>query len=402
MPKSCEAVGCKNSNYKLNKDVSFHRFPKSSADRERRDRWIQAVKKSKRDGSRWSPGKHAVLCGAHFISGKPSSPWNRTHPDWVPTFFKHRPKETVLKGKSKLERYLRAKRIMCRRKLFSSDENCDTPVVPKVRDSKLRDMVTPFKQVKALDRSSINSPPVCTSCKDLQGEIDKLKTKVQQLQDENTFLQQERDDLQKSVEQLKCSKLSSSSIKENNSRSKFFTGLPWSTFLSTFLFQSTFVRNTTKGMSLVDQFFITLIKLRFNLPFEFIAYQTGFGDTTIREYFWKWIDIMYAKLNFLVKMPDPDAIRETLPNDFKVKYPRLTMLIDCFEVFLEQPHNFHARAQTYSTYKSHNTIKVFLACSPLGAITFISSAWGGRVSDVKLVQNSGFFAPGNMHLEIRF
>ena len=42
------------------------------------------------------------------------------------------------------------------------------------------------------------------------------------------------------------------------------------------------------------------------------------------------------------------------------------------------------------TIKKHTTVKFLIACSSRGAITFLSKAWGGRVSDIQLVQRSGF------------
>jgi hypothetical protein len=40
---------------------------------------------------------------------------------------------------------------------------------------------------------------------------------------------------------------------------------------------------------------------------------------------------------------------------------------------------------------------VFIACTPTGAISYLSSAWGGRVSDIDLVRQSGFIS-SNFHL----
>lgn len=58
------------------------------------------------------------------------------------------------------------------------------------------------------------------------------------------------------------------------------------------------------NLPLVDQFFITVVKLHDDMNFQAIAYQTGFGKTTVREYFWKWINVMYANLSFRIsKLP---------------------------------------------------------------------------------------------------
>ena len=41
-----------------------------------------------------------------------------------------------------------------------------------------------------------------------------------------------------------------------------------------------------------------------------------------------------------------------------------------------------ARAQTWSTYKKHNTCKFLICITPQGSISFISKGCGERVSDV--------------------
>ncbi|XP_070377471.1 uncharacterized protein [Dermacentor albipictus] len=47
--------------------------------------WISAVRRANPDGSLWQSTKHARICGAHFITGRPSKLIN--HPDYVPTAF---------------------------------------------------------------------------------------------------------------------------------------------------------------------------------------------------------------------------------------------------------------------------------------------------------------------------
>ena len=101
---------------------------------------------------------------------------------------------------------------------------------------------------------------------------------------------------------------------------------------------------------------LTIIKLKYNLTFQLLAILFNIGASTANDYFWKWIDIMYMKLKRLVKMQDRDHIFDNIPAAFKHKFPRLTSIIDCFEVFVESPSSLLARAKFYSQYKKthHN------------------------------------------------
>ncbi|XP_047136828.1 uncharacterized protein LOC124813596 [Hydra vulgaris] len=139
-----------------------------------------------------------------------------------------------------------------------------------------------------------------------------------------------------------------------------------------------------------DQIILTIVKLKHNMSFDMLAHLCSISKTTAIEYFWKWIDVMSEKLKFLIRMEAREHIFETIPHIFKSKFPRLTSIIDCFEVFIESPGPLLARAQCYSSYKKHCTLKVFISCTPLGAINFLSKCWGGRVSDIQIVKESNF------------
>ena len=59
---------------------------------------------------------------------------------------------------------------------------------------------------------------------------------------------------------------------------------------------------------------MTLIKLRLNTQFENLADQVGCSKTTVHGIFGRWINLMYLKLKFLIKLPDHDASVQTLTN----------------------------------------------------------------------------------------
>ncbi|XP_065665422.1 uncharacterized protein LOC136086856 [Hydra vulgaris] len=145
---------------------------------------------------------------------------------------------------------------------------------------------------------------------------------------------------------------------------------------------------------------LTLMRLRLNLTLNDLAYHYNISSTTASSMFLKTIDVLYLRLKEHIIWPDREQLCKTTPMCFRKHFEtRVGVIIDCFEVFIDKPKNALVRAQTFSYYKHHNTVKFLIGIAPQGVVSFISNSWGGRVSDKYLTENSGFLSkllPGDV------
>ena len=131
-----------------------------------------------------------------------------------------------------------------------------------------------------------------------------------------------------------------------------------------------------------------------------LAYRFGVSISTVSRIFSSWLTTMEIRLSPLIYWPEREELWQTMPQCFQYSFgKKTTVIIDCFEVFIEKPTNLLARAQTFSSYKHHNTVKVLIGITPQGSISFVSKAWGGRTSDKFLTENCGLMnklLPGDL------
>ena len=97
---------------------------------------------------------------------------------------------------------------------------------------------------------------------------------------------------------------------------------------------------------------------------------------------------MYVKTAFLIKWPDRITLRSTMPTAFRRFFKQCAIIIDCTEIFMERLTDLLARAQVWSNYKHHSTVKFLIGITPQGTISFVSKCCGGRISDKEIVEQS--------------
>ena len=131
-----------------------------------------------------------------------------------------------------------------------------------------------------------------------------------------------------------------------------------------------------------------MIKLRLNLKERDLSEQFGISVSSVSKYFITWIHFLYHHLTEINWMPTVSQLKATLPHAVKENYPLTYAIIDASKFFLETPSDLQLQSSTWSNYKHHNTVKLLIACTPISAISYISSLYVGSISNVQLTHMS--------------
>jgi len=168
---------------------------------------------------------------------------------------------------------------------------------------------------------------------------------------------------------------------------RFYTGLPSiKVLMKTFDHVAPSVNRKSLTLDKFHESIIVLMKLWLNVPFQDLAYSFSISTSvSTASRISSWIRVMDARLSPLMYWPERHQLWHKYLFGNKV-----TVILDCFEVFIEKPSILLARAQTFSSYKHRNTIDIRIGITPQGTICYVSKAWGGRTSDKHLTENCGF------------
>jgi len=260
------------------------------------------------------------------------------------------------------------------------------------------------------------------SISELQEKLSAVTVKNEELEEIVLKLKRQIVDLEQKYEQLEEQLFSFKNISSNDSLIAFYTGLPnRQTMMALYDYLDPGARGENinyclsgkevagtakpikqgrpRSLKPVDEFFLSLCGLRQGFAELHLAHLFNVSQPTVSRIFISWIDYMYLKLGHINIWPSRKLVDETMPHDFKEKYPTTRVIIDCTEVRCEMPSSLLLNSELFSSYKHHTTLKALVGISPKGFFTFIGQLYTGSISDREMVERSGFlklpFADGD-------
>ena len=211
--------------------------------------------------------------------------------------------------------------------------------------------------------------------------------------------------------EAKLNPMSSAVILQDRNKCKYFTGLYPAQFEALFEFlgeakyhlsywnskkksnNTNRVTNPSHGkqkpskkLSVKEQLFVTLVRLKRGFDIQTIAYIYNVSETFVRKVFTTWIQFLFHHFKDHQDMffPDRQTMKPLLPKVFKY-FKNVRCSVDCTEFFCETPRDYGEQGNMYSSYKSHTTMKCLIAVNPNGAACFVSDLYEGATSDVKKI-----------------
>ncbi|XP_004212347.2 uncharacterized protein LOC101241578 [Hydra vulgaris] len=238
----------------------------------------------------------------------------------------------------------------------------------------------------------------CENCQHLKEQLEQLKKENDFLKNENLTLTIMNSKINKEIESKKQNEFNYKNISTEPKLFKSFTGLELDRFNDSSIekkqkhsnIESMPKKGPKPKLCALDQFFMTLVYLKYGFALSHIGWLFKLPKSTISRQIISWINYLYFTLGRIPIWPSREQIDLTMPECFKITYPSTRCIIDCTELFCQIPSSLNIQSCLYSSYKSHVTYKGLLGISPSGAIIFVSQLYPGSVSDKEIVIRSGF------------
>ena len=138
-----------------------------------------------------------------------------------------------------------------------------------------------------------------------------------------------------------------------------------------------------------NQLFAILIRLRLGLLITDVSTCFKIPEPTYSRMFTTWICFLSKELHLIFPFPSCEQTAQWIPRRFNKQYPNTRIIINCYEIECQHPSGLVNSSITYSHYKSRNTWKVLVRCTPSGLVSFATDTWDGQISDQEITEKSG-------------
>ncbi|CAC5403235.1 unnamed protein product [Mytilus coruscus] len=397
MVNTCVVYGCTNRSKPGDTDLKFFDIPKlikhqgiqtEELSIERRRVWLARINRANFDPD--PTKRHLKVCSDHFITGLKADLFDKTNPDWAPSIRLGHSSESS--SESSKKRYVRQQ--------ARNEKQIKSQTVKALPLQESTQLVEPNIEGDSSVEVSNSSKRKCTFS--YMGTIENnVKTdeelEIERLKQENLSLKEK---LNAGTGDITPETFT------NDEKAKHYTGLRYIVLMSLFTFLEPHISQTSKSsLSRFQKLVLVLMKLRLNLGIQDLGYRFKVTPSCVSKVFLDMIHVMYIRMKCLILWPEREELQTSMPMEFRKYFGvKVSIIIDCFEVFIDRPSNLLAQAETWSNYKHHNTVKYLIGITPQGAVSYLSNGYGGRVSDKHLTEDCGMLQkllPGDIVLADR-
>ncbi|CAN7940141.1 unnamed protein product [Ixodes hexagonus] len=382
--------------------VRLFRFPSQPWDKERRQRWVAAVRRVNTDGSQWTPNDGSRICSEHFVNNDKSN--IASHPAYCPTLF-----PAVYNTISVIPQD-KASRFDSSSQAAKASSSQDGQPQDKTQSSAVR-LLMRYGPCRPLFWTISFFTLTVTNVSTLQGsQTDEtgiypgqFSVYVCTLQDGNGCTQITHPDVCDTGVQVKPSVSTRQSggdqktgcfqgyrsVQHSPDALQDLCNITTAVFA---LLLSMLPKSSERSLDtpVPDKLLLFLMKLKLGLSYSSLAVLFSVHRTTASRHFRMVLATLSVATEKWIFRPPSSVILSMLPECFKANYPGCKMIIDCTEVRTEEPGTVAQQRALYSAYKSGYTLKFLVAVTPNGMICFRSKAYGGRCSDLHVTIDSGF------------
>ncbi|XP_065683771.1 uncharacterized protein LOC136096454 [Hydra vulgaris] len=146
-----------------------------------------------------------------------------------------------------------------------------------------------------------------------------------------------------------------------------------------------------------DEVLLTLMRIRLDSPLQDLAFRFKISVSHVSRILTTFITLLARELEPLIYWPAPEETLSFTHPHFIGDFVYVEGIGDCTEQTIQKPANAKAQYQTYSSYKSRNTLKKLIFCTKGGSISFVSKGYSGSSSDRFITKDCNVarrFTPG--------